>query len=293
MKLDANSGFIADADAGSLPPAVSTVTVIQPQRGWRAVDARELWLYHELLFFLIWRDIKVRYKQTVIGAAWAILQPVCTMVIFSVIFGSFAKIPSDGVPYPVFVYAGLLPWLFFANAVSQSSQSLVAQSQLLTKVYFPRLFIPASSIGVGLVDFSLSFCVYLGLMVWFAHLPGLSVLLLPGLLFLTVLTALGVGIFLASITVTYRDFRIVVPFMVQVWMYLSPVVYAVTLVPEQYRWIMALNPMTGIIGGFRSALLNQPVDWNALGVSTIISSILLIIGIANFRRTERRFADIV
>ena len=292
-ELERNHASITHGNAGSpYAPVAADVLVIEPQRGWRSIDFGELWRYRELLYFLVWRDIKVRYKQTVIGAAWAILQPLCQMVIFSVIFGAFAKIPSEGFPYPIFVYAGLLPWTFFANAVSQSSVSLVNQSQLLTKVYFPRLFIPSSSIGVGLVDFSLSFGVYVCLMLWYGHAPGVSVVLLPLLLLLTMMTALGVGVFLASVTVAYRDFRLVVPFMVQIWMYLSPVVYAVTLVPEKYRWIMAFNPMTGIIGGFRSVLLNQPVDWNALGISLLISSILLTIGVANFRRTERRFADI-
>ena len=292
-ELERNHASITHGNAGSpYAPVAADVLVIEPQRGWRSIDFGELWRYRELLYFLVWRDIKVRYKQTVIGAAWAILQPLCQMVIFSVIFGAFAKIPSEGFPYPIFVYAGLLPWTFFANAVSQSSVSLVNQSQLLTKVYFPRLFIPSSSIGVGLVDFSLSFGVYVCLMLWYGHAPGVSIVLLPLLLLLTMMTALGVGVFLASVTVAYRDFRLVVPFMVQIWMYLSPVVYAVTLVPEKYRWIMAFNPMTGIIGGFRSVLLNQPVDWNALGISLLISSILLTIGVANFRRTERRFADI-
>jgi lipopolysaccharide transport system permease protein len=292
-ELERNHASVAYGNAGSpYAPADAHVLVIEPQRGWRSIDFGELWRYRELLYFLVWRDIKVRYKQTVIGAAWAILQPLCQMVIFSVIFGAFAKIPSEGFPYPIFVYAGLLPWTFFANAVSQSSVSLINQSQLLTKVYFPRLFIPSSSIGVGLADFGLSFCVYICLMLWYGHAPGVAVVLLPVLLLLTMMTALGVGVFLASVTVSYRDFRLVVPFMVQIWMYLSPVVYAVTLVPEKYRWIMAFNPMTGIIGGFRSALLNQPVDWNALGISAVISSLVLLIGVSNFRRTERRFADI-
>jgi lipopolysaccharide transport system permease protein len=288
-----NPGFGANGNTSPQEVRVlADVLVIEPQHGWRSIDFGELWRYRELLYFLIWRDIKVRYKQTVIGAAWAILQPLCQMVIFSVIFGAFARIPSEGFPYPIFVYAGLLPWTFFANAVAQSSVSLVNQSQLLTKVYFPRLFIPSSSIGVGLVDFGLSFCVYVCLMLWYGHMPSISVALLPLLLLLTMMTALGVGVFLASVTVAYRDFRLVVPFMVQIWMYLSPVVYAVTLVPERYRWIMAFNPMTGIIGGFRSALLDQPVDWNALGISAVVASLVLLIGVSNFRRTERRFADI-
>ena len=301
-KLDTNAAFVADMDGQQVGAAIATVApgagaaddlhVIEPQTGWRAVDFGELWRYRELLYFLVWRDIKVRYKQTVIGAAWAILQPFSQMVIFSVIFGSLAKIPSEGLPYPIFVYAGLLPWTLFSNSVSQSSQSLISQSRLLTKVYFPRLFIPSSSIGIGLVDFSLSFCIYLGLMVWFGHTPGVTIVLLPLLLLLTVMTALGVGVFLASITVVYRDFRMVVPFMIQVWMYLSPVVYAITLVPEKYRWLMSLNPMAGIIGGFRSVLLNQPLDWSALGISTLLAALLLVIGVSNFQRTERRFADI-
>ncbi|MFQ5805448.1 MAG: ABC transporter permease [Phycisphaerae bacterium] len=303
--LDRSPGFVADVDGSAAPTAVgkvqatdagsggaSGIIVIERQSGWRAIDFRELWRYRELLYFLVWRDIKVRYKQTVVGAAWAVIQPVCTMVIFSIIFGRFAKIPSDGVPYPVFVYAGLLPWLFFANSVSQSSLSLVSQSHLLTKVYFPRLFIPATSIGVGLVDFTLSFGVYVGIMLWYGHLPGISLLLLPSLLLLTALTAFGAGVSLASVTVAYRDFRIAVPFMVHVWLYLSPVVYPVTLIPEQYRWIMVFNPMTGVIGGFRSVLLNQPIDWAALSASVFITLTILAVGVWNFRRTERRFADI-
>ena len=268
------------------------ITVIQPHNGWRGVNFAELWRSRELLYFFIWRDIKVRYKQTVIGAAWAVLQPVCTMLIFAVIFGGFAKIPSNGVPYPIFVYAGLLPWTFFANAVSQSSLSLINQARLLTKIYFPRLHIPAASIGVGLVDFALSFCVYLILMLWYSYTPGPGILLLPLFLLLTAIAALGVGVLLSSVTVAYRDFRIVVPYIVQIGMFLSPVVYPATLVPEQYRWILALNPMTGIIGGFRGALLNQPFDWPAIATAAVVSVALLVVGVLNFRRTERRFADI-
>lgn len=268
------------------------VTVIRPRPGWQAVDLRELWQYRELLFFLIWRDIKVRYKQTVLGAAWAILQPVTSMVIFSIIFGRFAKIPSDGVAYPIFVYAGLLPWIFFEKAVSQSAVSLVTQSNLLTKIYFPRLFVPAASVGAMLVDFALSFVVYVFIMLWYMHLPGLLILLFPGLLLLTVVTAVGAGCLLASLTVSYRDFRLVVPFMLQIWLYCSPVVYPVSLFPERYQWILALNPLTGIIGGFRSALLNQPMDWLLLGVSSVVALGLFFFGLLNFRRTERRFADV-
>ncbi|NLG43071.1 MAG: ABC transporter permease [Phycisphaerae bacterium] len=276
----------------ALAAADGPLLVIRPTPGWRAIAVGELWRYRELLYFLVWRDIKVRYKQTVIGAAWAILQPVCTMVIFSIFFGAFARIPSDGVPYPVFVYAGLLPWLFFANAVSQGGVSLASQTHLLTKVYFPRLFLPAASMGVGLVDFALAFTVYLGLMLWYGQAPGLEILLVPFLVGLTATTALGVGVLLAALTVAYRDFRIVVPFMVQIWFFLTPVVYPLTIVPESWRWLMALNPMTGIISGFRAALLGQPIDWPALSAAVVVSCGALVVGILYFRRTERFFADV-
>lgn len=266
--------------------------VIRPRKGWIGIDWAELVRYRELLYFLVWRDVKVRYKQTVLGAAWAVIQPVFSMVIFSIIFGKFAKIPSEGLPYPIFVYAGLLPWTFFSNAVRQSGMSLVNQSHLLTKIYFPRLFVPAACIGAGLVDFALSFGVYLGIMLWYMHLPGLTVLLLPLLVLLTIITALGTGYLLAGLTVTYRDFRFVIPFMMQAWMYASPVVYPMTLLPEKYRWIMALNPMSGVIGGFRSTLLNQPIDWSGLGISSLTAISIFLFGLHNFRRVERRFADI-
>jgi lipopolysaccharide transport system permease protein len=291
VESDRAPAATADAAPRAAPHDVA-VTVIEPRTGWRSVDWAELWHSRELLYFFIWRDIKVRYKQTVIGAAWAVLQPVCTMAIFAVIFGGFAKLPSDGVPYPLFVYAGLLPWTFFSNAVSQSSLSLINQARLLTKIYFPRLHIPAASVGVGLADFALSFGVYVVLMLWYSHAPGPGILLLPLFLLLTVIAALGVGVLLASVTVAYRDFRIVVPYIVQIGMFLSPVVYPATLVPERYRWVLALNPMTGIIGGFRGALLNHPFDWPAIATAAVVSVALLVIGVLNFRRTERRFADI-
>lgn len=269
------------------------VTRIRPQQGWAAPDLPELWRYRELLVFLVWRDIAVRYKQTVIGAAWAIVQPVCTMVVFTVIFGGFAKLPSDGVPYPVFVYAALLPWTLFAGAVTASSQSLVSHANLLTKVYFPRLFIPAASTGVAVVDFALALLVYAGLMAWYGVVLTPAVLLVPILVLLTAVTALGVGLLFASVTVVYRDFRIVVPFVVQMGLFLSPVVYTLSTVPERFRWLAMLNPMTGIIEGFRSALYGKPLAWGLLGVSTVLAVLLLVVGVLNFRRSERRFADVV
>jgi len=271
------------------------ITVIRPRRGWQAIDFGELWRYRELLYFLTWRDVKVRYKQTVMGAAWAILQPLMTMVVFSVVFGKFAKIPSDGFPYPIFLYAGLLPWTLFSSAVSKAGVSLVNQANLLTKIYFPRLFVPTAGVGACLVDFALSCSVYVGLMLWYGHLPGLSAALLPLLVLLTVITALGMGYILASLTVTYRDFRFVVPFMMQIWMFLSPVIYPVTLLDDGhhwFRWVLMLNPMTGVIEGFRSVLLNRPLDLTSLVTATVLGVSIFVFGLYNFRRTERRFADI-
>ena len=280
---------------GSFPTADVPVTVIRPKRGWQAIDFGELWRYRELLYSLAWRDVKVRYKQTVMGAAWAILQPLMTMVVFSVVFGKFAKIPSDGYPYPIFLYAGLLPWTLFSGAVSKAGVSLVNQSHLLTKIYFPRLFVPTAGVGACLVDFALSWSVYAGLMLWYQHVPGVTALLLPLLVLLTMLTALGVGYILASLTVTYRDFRFVVPFMLQIWMFLSPVIYPVTLAGDDhqwFRWVLMLNPMTGIIEGFRSALLNRPLDPASLATAAVLGVSIFVFGLYNFRRTERRFADV-
>ena len=282
-----------EAKITTAPSQEIEVTLIRPSKGWQAIDFKEMKRFSELLYFLAWRDIKVRYKQTVLGAAWAVLQPVLSMIIFSIIFGRFAGIPSDGVPYPIFVYAGLLPWTFFANSVARSGVSLVNNAHLITKVYFPRLFIPISSVGAMLIDFALSFVVYIVIMLWYMQLPGVSVLLLPVLIALTILTAVGTGCLLAGLTATYRDFRFVIPFMVQVWMFASPVIYPVTLLPERFQWLMAFNPMSGIIGAFRSVLLNKPLDWPALGISTLIAVVIFVVGVYNFRRTERRLADIV
>ncbi|MGA2260982.1 MAG: ABC transporter permease [Acidobacteriota bacterium] len=268
------------------------VLVIEPKHGWLPIDFTELWHYRELLYFFVWRDVKVRYKQTVLGAAWAIIQPVVSMVIFSVIFGKLARLPSDDVPYPIFVYAGLLPWTFFANAVASSGVSLISEAGLLTKIYFPRLYIPMAGIGAGLVDFAFSLAVYAGIMVYYRQFPGPPGFLLPVLILLTMVTAAGMGFILSSITIAYRDFKHVIPFMIQVWMYGSPVVYPATLIPEKYRLLVAINPMAGIIGGFRSVLLNRPMDWKSLGISTTVAAGLFVFGLYNFRRTERRFADI-
>ena len=272
--------------------ATQNETVIRPRPGWIAIDWRELWDSRELLAFLVWRDVSVRYKQTVLGLAWAILQPVFTMVVFTVIFGNLAKMPSQGVPYPLFVYAGLLPWMFLSTAVTSASQSLVNQQALLTKIYLPRLFVPAASVGGGLVDLAVSFGVFAILMASYGVLPGWGVLVVPFLVFVTLVASLGVGLALAALTVTYRDFRYVIPFMIQAWMYLSPVIYPVSLVPPRWQLVLAVNPMVGIIDGFRSALLGTPWNLPALAISTACACASLLFGLFYFRKTERRFADV-
>lgn len=271
---------------------VQSETIIRPRPGWISIDWRELWDSRELLAFLVWRDVSVRYKQTVLGLAWAILQPVFTMLVFTVIFGNLAQMPSQGVPYPIFVYAGLLPWMFLSTAVTGASQSLVSQQALLTKIYLPRLFVPAASIGGGLVDLLVSSGVFALLMAYYGVVPGWGLLAVPLLVLLTLVASLGVGLALAALTVTYRDFRYVIPFMVQAWMYLSPVIYPVTLVPPKWQLLLAVNPMVGIIDGFRSALLGTPWNLPALAMSTACASALLLFGLFYFRKTERRFADV-
>jgi lipopolysaccharide transport system permease protein len=279
--------------AGQNRESSQPVIVIEARRGWRALDLKELWAYRELFYVLTMRDIKVRYKQTVLGFAWAIIQPVMMMVVFSIFFGGLAKVPSDGIAYPVFVYAALMPWTFFQNAINASSNSLVGSAHLVSKVYFPRLIIPLSSVGSGLVDFSISFAVFLGLMVYFGVALTANMLVVPLLVLGVVFTALGVGTFLSALTVAYRDFRYVVPFMLQFWMFATPVVYPASLIPEQWRWAYFLNPMAGMIEGFRSALLGRPFDLPALGLALAVSAALFAGGVAYFEKVERRFADII
>jgi len=273
-------------------PQAARELVIRPRTGWIAIDWRELWEARELLYFLILRDVKVRYKQTVLGVAWAVLQPLFTMIVFTVIFGRFAKIPSDGVPYSLFVFAGLLPWTFFSSTISQASLSLMNQQSLLTKIYLPRLFVPASTIGTGLIDLGVSFVVFGIMMIWFGVPIGPGLLAVPMLVLLAASASLGVGLTLASLIVTYRDFRYVVPFLVQLWMYLSPVIYPVSLVPERWQPLLALNPMTGVVDGFRSALLGLPWNVTTLSISSASSLLLLAYGLFYFRKTERSFADV-
>jgi lipopolysaccharide transport system permease protein len=271
-----------------------TITVIEPKTGWVPVDFREIWNYRELLYFLTKRDIKVRYKQTVLGGLWAVIQPAFTMLVFTLFFGRLAKMPSDGLPYPIFVYAGLLPWTYFANAVSASGNSLVGSSNLITKVYFPRIVVPASAALAGLLDFFIALFVFAALMIWYQFLPGPAFLVFPFLVALTFLCAVGVGLWLSALNVQYRDIRYAIPFLIQVWMFISPVIYPVSLVQGNYQWLLALNPMGGVIHAYRAALLgHQPIDWGLLGLSTLIILALFLGGLYYFRRMEKVFADVV
>ena len=273
------------------------VIIIRPSRGWVSLDLRDVWEYRELLYFLVWRNIRVRYKQTVLGATWAVLQPFLTMVVFSVFFGRLANIPSDGFPYPVFSYAALLPWQLFARAVTDCSNSLVANQRLITKVYFPRLAIPISAVLGGLVDFGIAFLVLLGMMFYYRDRVVITaaVWTLPLFILLTMATALAVGLWLSALNVQYRDVRHMVPFIIQLWFYATPIVYSSSLVPEGFRALYGLNPMVGVVEGFRWALLGSQA-WGTrtlVVVSTLAVAVLLFGGLVYFRRTERIFADVV
>lgn len=269
------------------------VIIIEPSSGWRMLDWRELWLYRELLWVLTTRDIKVRYKQTVLGTAWAVIRPVLTMVIFTVIFGRFAKMPSEGYPYPIFVYTALLPWMFFSTSIMTSAQSVVGSAALISKVYFPRLIIPLSSIGGGLVDLLVSTAILLLMMLWYGIGWSVHLIAAVPLLLAVIFIALGFGTLLAALTVAYRDVSHITPFLVQIWMYVTPVVFPVTVVPERWRWLLYLNPMTGLVEGFRSAFLGKPFAFRELGLSFLMAVVIFVIGVAYFEKVERRFADII
>ncbi|MBM4272717.1 MAG: ABC transporter permease [Deltaproteobacteria bacterium] len=267
--------------------------IIEPKGAWVAFQWKELWQYRELLRFLTVRDIKVRYKQTVLGGLWAILQPFMSMVVFTIFFGMLAKIPSDGLPYPIFVYTALLPWQFFSNGISNAGNSLVASSHLISKVYFPRIIIPAASLGAGLLDFLIAFSILIVMMLYYGIFPGAGIFLMPILIVGVAIAALGVGMILSAMNVAYRDFRYVIPFLVQFWLFATPVIYPASIIPENWRWLINLNPMAGLISAFRSSLLNTPIPWNDLVVSGAVITGLFILGIAYFTRMERRFADII
>jgi len=267
---------------------------IEPTRGWSSLKLGELWAYHELLYFLMWRDIKVRYKQTVLGGAWAIIQPFFTMVIFSLFFGRLARMPSDGVPYPLFSYAALVPWTFFANGLSQSANSLVGSSNLIRKVYFPRLAIPIATVVSEAVDFAIAFAVLVLMMLYFGVAPTANVLWLPLLILLAVATSLGVGLWLSALNVQFRDVRYVVPFITQFWMFATPIAYPSSLLSEPWRTVYALNPMVGVVEGFRWALLGtRTAPGPMILVSSSVALCLLVSGAYYFRRMEKVFADVV
>jgi len=268
---------------------------IQPSKGWVSLKLREVWAYRELLYFLVWRDIKVRYKQTVIGAAWAIIQPFFTMVVFSLFFGNLAEIPSDGIPYPIFSYAALVPWTFFATGLSQSSNSLVGSANLIKKIYFPRLVIPISSVLSGIVDFVLAFLVLLGMMLFYGIFPTLNVVWLPLLLLLALVTALGVGLWLSAMNVQFRDVRYAVGFLVQFWMFATPIAYPSSLIENDLlRMLYGLNPMAGVVEGFRWALLGTDTQPGAIIIVSSLAAVLLLVsGLFYFRRMEKTFADVV
>lgn len=267
---------------------------IRPIKGWQFIDFKELSQYRDLLYFLIVRDIKVKYKQTVLGGLWAIMQPLFAMVVFTIFFGMVAKIPSDNIPYPIFNYSAMVVWTYFANTIADSGNSLIMNTNLISKVYFPRLIVPLTPVLAGLLDFAVAFSLLTGMMIYYHIYPSITILLLPLLLLLMIFTATGVGTFLAALNAQYRDIRYTIPFLVQLWMFASPIVYPSSMLPEKYRLLYALNPMTGIIEGFRSALLgNTPFPYHMVMVSTIVSMCLFLIGVLYFKKTERYFADII
>jgi lipopolysaccharide transport system permease protein len=276
------------SEIGSLP-----TFYIDPPSGWTSIGFRELWDYRELLYFLTLRDVKVRYKQTALGAAWAIIQPVFMMAVFSLFFGRLAKVPSDGIPYPVFTFCALLPWQLFAHALTESSNSLVANERLITKVYFPRLVIPMAAVLGGLVDFAVAFVILLGMMLYYGIVPSWAMLTLPAFILLAIMTALGVGLWLSALNVQYRDVRYTINFLIQFWMFATPVAYPSSIVPERWRVLYGLNPMAGVVDGFRWALLGKQPPGAMLAVSVAVVIAILIGGLYYFRRMEQQFADVV
>ena len=267
---------------------------IEPSRGWVALNLSELWAYRELLYFLTWRDVKVKYKQTIIGAGWAILQPLTTMLVFTLVFKKIADISSEGIPYPIFAYTALLPWNLFATALNRSTVSLVSQVGLISKVYFPRLIIPLSAAFSGIIDFAIAFVILVGMMFWYGITPRWAILSLPLFITIGLIAALSVGLWLAALNVRYRDVGHAVPFLIQIWMFASPVAYPVGLIPEKWRLLYSFNPLAGVIEGFRWALLGkESPDFRVIAVSTMVVFALLFGGLIYFKRTERTFADLV
>jgi lipopolysaccharide transport system permease protein len=273
---------------------IAQTVFIRPATGWPSVGIKELWQYRELLYFLAWRDIKVRYKQTALGIGWAIIQPFFMMLVFSIFFGHLAKLPSDGIPYPLFVYCALVPWNLFAHSLTESSNSMVANERLITRIYFPRLIVPVSAVLAGLVDFAISFTVLVAMMIYYGVAPGVKALSLPLFVLLAVTTALGAGLWLSALNVRYRDVRYVLTFLTQLWLFATPVAYPSSLVPEPWRAVYGLNPMAGVVEGFRWALLGKAGSpGSLLVVSTLVAILMLVSGLFYFRRMEATFADVI
>jgi lipopolysaccharide transport system permease protein len=269
------------------------LVLIEPGDRWAALNLRDLWEYRELFYFLMWRDIKVRYKQSFFGVAWAIIQPLFLMITFTFFFGQLVRVPSDGIPYPIFIYAAVVPWTYFSNALTSSGNSLVGNSNLITRVYFPRLLIPAASVCAGLVDFAIALLLFLGLMPYYEMTPSWKVLAVPALILLTTVLALAVGVWMAALNARYRDVRHALPFIIQLWMFSTPIIYPMSIVPEELRWVLAINPLTGIIEGYRSALFDRPFDWPSLAFSTAVAVVSLVCFTYLFRRMEDSLADVI
>ena len=269
--------------------------VIKPPSGWSALDLHDLWIYRELIYFMTWRDLKVRYKQTLLGASWAVIKPFLNMVVFTIFFGGLAKVPSEGVPYPIFSFAALLPWELFSNALSISSRSLVQNRHMITKIYFPRVILPLSSTLSGVIDFLIAFVILLAMMAFYRIQPTLNMLTLPLFLLLAIVAALGVGLWLSALNVLYRDIGYITPFLTQFWLFITPIVYPTSMIPEKWRLVYALNPMTGVVEGFRWAILGtqQGAPGLTLYISIAVSVVLLISGMYYFKRMERHFSDLV
>ena len=288
---DKDSDARASATALILPE--KPLVIIRPGRGWIPVDFGDLWRYRDLIYILIMRDIRVRYKQTLLGAGWAVLQPLLTMLIFTLFFGKLAGIASDGIPYPLFAYAGLLPWTFFSNAMTNSGNSLIGNSNLISKVYFPRMIIPIASVASGLLDFAIAFILLFALLIWYAVPFTASLLMLPVLVVMTTLLAAGLGMWMSALNVKYRDIRYALPFLIQLGLFATPIIYPSSLVPEKWRWILTLNPLAGQIEAYRSAFFARPFDWPALGISAAITLGILIYAAYSFKQMERSFADVI
>lgn len=279
------------AHAAALPE--HPLITIEGGRKWTGFELGALWAYRELFYFLAWRDVKVRYKQTLLGAAWAILQPFTTMVVFTLLFGRLAHVPSDGAPYAIFSYAGLLPWNFFSSAIGNSGNSLVGNSNLITKVYFPRLVIPGAAVGAALVDFVIASAILFAMMPWYGVPFTAHLLMFPVLVLMTTMAAAGVGMWMSALNVKYRDVRYALPFLIQIWMYVTPIIYPLNFVPARWRWLPRLNPLSGVIEGFRDAVFGRPFDWGQLAFSAAMILAIFAYAAYAFRRMEREFADVV